>query len=99
MIIIDSLPAQIQVPKHSSETEGLTFALFGPEGEAFSTDVVGVDGLHYKVLVDKEIKEGTYRYQVQKDNHIIEVGILKYNKPSQDNKTYEGVSDSVVYYE
>lgn len=62
MIIIDSLPTQIQVPKHSSETENLTFSIFGPEGEAFSTDVVKVDGLHYAVLVDKEIKEGSYRY-------------------------------------
>lgn len=62
MIIIDTIPAQIQVPKHSSETEGLSFSIFGPEGEAFSTDVVKVDGLHYAVLVDKEIKEGSYRY-------------------------------------
>lgn len=99
MIIIDSLPAQIQVPKHSSETQNLTFSIFGADGEVFTTDALRVDGLHYAVLIDKEIKEGTYRYQVQKGNHIIELGILKYNKPSQDNKTYEGVSDSVVYYE
>lgn len=62
MIIIDSLPTQIQVPKHSSETEGLTFSLFGTEGEVFTTDVLKVEGLHFKVLIDKEIKEGTYRY-------------------------------------
>ena len=62
MIIINNLPAQIQVPKHSPETEGLTFSLFGPEGEAFTTDILKVDGLHYAVLIDKEIKEGCYRY-------------------------------------
>ena len=62
MIIINNLPAQIQVPKHSSETEGLTFTLFGAEGEAFTTDILEVDGLHYAVLIDKEINEGCYRY-------------------------------------
>ena len=98
MIIIDSLPAQIQVPKHSSETEGLSFSLFGAEGEVFTTDALEVDGLHYAVLIDKGINEGAYRYQVQKDNHIIEVGLLKYKKPSQDSKTYEGDS-KVVFYE
>ena len=98
MIIIDSLPAQIQVSKHSSETEGLTFALFGPEGEAFTTDVVGVDGLHYKVLIDKEIKEGTYRYQVQKNNRIIEVGILRYTTQKQRD-VYETTNTDVIYYE
>ena len=97
MIIIDSLPAQIQVPKHSSETENLTFALFGAEGVAFTTDVVGVDGLHYKVLIDKEIREGTYRYQVQKDNHITEVGILRYTTQKQRD-VYETTNTDVVYY-
>ena len=62
MIIINNLPAQIQVPKHSSETEGLTFTLFGAEGEAFTTDDLKEDGLHYAVLIDKKIIEGTYRY-------------------------------------
>ena len=90
MIIIDTIPAQIQVPKHSSETEGLSLSLFGTDGEVFTTNVLKVDGLHYAVLIDGEIKEGTYRYQVQKDNHNIEVGLLKYKKPSQDDKTYEG---------
>ena len=98
MIIIDTIPAQIQVPKHSSETEGLSFSLFGAEGEVFTTDALEVDGMHYKVHIVKEIKEGTYRYQVQKDNHIIEVGLLKYKKPSQDDKTYEG-EICVVFYE
>lgn len=55
MILIDNSPAQIQVPKHSSETEGLSFSLFGAEGEVFTTDVLRVDGLHYAVLIDKEI--------------------------------------------
>ena len=99
MIIIDSLPAQIQVPKHSSETENLTFSIFGTEGEVFTTDVLKVDGLHYAVLIDSEIKEGSYRYQVQKDNHIIEVGLIKYKKPSQTNGVYEGKDAVVVYYE
>ena len=99
MIIIDSLPAQIQVPKHSSDTENLSFAIFGAEGEVLMTDAIKVDGLHYAVLIDSEIKEGTYRYQVQKDNHIIEVGLMKYKKPSQTNGDYEGESDVVVYYE
>lgn len=98
MIIIDSLPVQIQVPKHSSETENLTFSIFGAEGEVFTTDALKVEGLHYAVLIGKEIKEGAYRYQVQKDNHIIEVGLLKYKKPSQDGKTYDGES-KVVFYE
>lgn len=62
MIIIDSIPAQIQVPKHSPETEGLTFSIFGAEGEVFTTDNVTIDGLHYAVLIDKEIPEGGYRY-------------------------------------
>ena len=97
MIIIDNIPAQIQVPKHSSETEGLTFALFGTEGEAFSTDVVKVDGLHYKVLINNEIQEGTYRYQVQKDNHIIEVGFLRYTTQKQ-REVYETTNTDVVYY-
>ena len=99
MIIIDNLPTQIQVPKHSPETEGLSFSLFGDEGEVFTTSVVKVDGLHYAVLVDKEILEGTYRYQIQKDNHIVEVGLLKYKKPSQTDEVYEGESDVVVYHE
>ena len=98
MIIIDNIPAEIQVPKHSSETEGLSFAMFGTEGEVLTTDALKVDGLHYAVLINNEIKEGTYRYQVQKDNHIIEVGLLKY-KTSQTNGVYEGESDAVVYYE
>lgn len=62
MIIIDSIPTQIQVPKHSPETQNLTFSIFGAEGEVFTTDVIEVDGLHYKVHIDKEIKEGSYRY-------------------------------------
>lgn len=98
MIIIDNLPTEIQVPKHSSETEGLSFSLYGAEGEVFTIDVLRVDGLHYAVLIDGEIKEGAYRYQVQKDNHIIEVGLLKY-KTSQTNEVYEGDSNSVVFYE
>lgn len=98
MIVIDNIPSQIQVPKHSSETEGLSFAIFGPEGEVFSTNALEVDGLHYAVLVNKEIPCGSYRYQVQKDNRIVEVGLLKY-KTSQTNEVYEGVSDVVVYYE
>lgn len=98
MIIIDNIPKEIQVPKHSSETEGLSFSLFGDDGEAFMTNTLEVDGLHYAVLLDKAIKEGTYRYQVQKDNHIIEMGLLKY-KTSQTSEVYEGKSDVVVYYE
>ena len=62
MIIIDNLPTEIQVPKHSSETENLSFSLFGAEGEVFTTNALEVDGLHYKVLLNKEIKEGNYRY-------------------------------------
>lgn len=62
MIIIDNLPTEIRVPKHSSETEGLSFSLFGDDGEAFMTNTLEVDGLHYKVLINKEIKEGNYRY-------------------------------------
>ena len=62
MIIIENIPSEIQVPKHSLETEGLSFSLFGAEGEAFMTNVVGVDGLHYSVLIDREIREGAYRY-------------------------------------
>ena len=99
MIIIDNLPTKIQVPKHSSETENLSFAIFGTEGVVFTTDVLKVDGLHYAVLIDTDIQEGTYRYQVQKDNYIIEVGILKRKKTSQDDKTYEDGSDTVVFYE
>lgn len=97
MIIIDSLPTQIQVPKHSAETEGLSFSIFGPEGEAFSTDVVKVDGLHYSVLIDGEINEGTYRYQVQKDNHIIELGFLRYTTQKQ-KEVYETTNTDVIYY-
>lgn len=99
MIIIDSLPTEIQVSKHSSEIEGLSFSLFGTEGEAFTTNVIEVDGLHYKVSINKDIREGTYRYQVQKDNHIIEVGLLKFKQPSQTNEVYEVGSNTVVYYE
>ena len=98
MIIIDNLPTEIQVPKHSSETEGLLFSLFGADGEAFVTNVLEADGLHYKVLLNKEIKEGDYRYQVQKDNRIVEIGLLKY-KTSQTNEVYEGESSVVIYYE
>ena len=98
MIIIDNLPTEIQVPKHSSETDGLSFAIFGAEGEVFTTDALEVDGLHYKVLLNKEIKEGDYRYQVQKDNRIVEIGLLKY-KTSRTNEVYEGESAVVVYYE
>lgn len=98
MIIIDNLPTQIQVPKHSSETENLSFSLFGVTGEVFTTDNVSVEGLHYAVLIDGEIPCGTYRYQVQKDNRIVEMGLLKY-KTSQTNEVYESDSKSVVYYE
>ena len=98
MIIIDSLPAQIQVPKHSSETDNLTFSVFGAEGEVFTTDALKVDGLHYAVLIDKEIKEGSYRYQVQKDNHIIEVGILRYTTQKQ-REVYETTNSDVIYYQ
>lgn len=62
MIIVENIPAQIQIPKHSSETEGLSFSLFGAEGEVFMTEALEVDGLHYKVLLNKEIKEGNYSY-------------------------------------
>ena len=62
MIIIDSLPTQIRVSKHSSETENLSFSLFGAEGEVFTTDALKVDGLHYAVLINKEFQEGIYRY-------------------------------------
>ena len=62
MIIIDSIPTQIQVPKHSSETQNLTFSIFGAEGEVFTTADIKVDGLHYAVLIDKDIQEGSYRY-------------------------------------
>lgn len=98
MIIIDNLPTEIQVPKHSSETENLSFAIFGTEGEVFTTDVIEVDGLHYKVLLNKEIKEGNYRFQVQKDNHIIEVGILCYTTQKQRD-VYETTNTDVIYYE
>lgn len=98
MILIDNLPAQIQVPKHSLETEGLSFSLFGAEGEIFTTDVLKVDGLHYAVLIDKEFQEGTYRYQVQKGNHIIEVGILRYTTQKQRD-VYETTNTDVIYYE
>lgn len=98
MVVIDNIPVEIQISKHSSETENLSFSLFGAEGEVFTTDALKVDGLHYAVLINKEIQEGTYRYQVQKDNHIVEVGLLKYKKPSQDDKTYEG-EIRVVFYE
>lgn len=98
MIIIDTIPTQIQVPKHSSETENLSFAIFGTEGEVFTTDVIEVDGLHYKVLLNKEIKEGTYHYQVQKDNHIIEVGILRYSAQKQRD-VYETTNTDVIYYQ
>lgn len=97
MIIIDNIPAQIQVPKHSSETEGLTFSLFGADGEVFTTVNVTIDGLHYAVLVDTEINEGSYRYQVQKDNHIIEVGILRYTTQEQ-KEVYETTNTDVIYY-
>lgn len=98
MILIDTIPTEIQVPKHSSETEGLSFSLFGAEGEAFTTNVVGVEGLHYSVLIDREIREGAYRYQVQKDNHIIEVGILRYTSQKQRD-VYETTNSDVIYYE
>lgn len=98
MILIDTIPTEIQVPKHSTEIDSLTFSLFGAEGEVFTTNTLEVDGLHYKVLLDKAIKEGTYRYQVQKDNRIVEIGLLKY-KTSQTNEVYVGESNSVVYYE
>ena len=62
MIIIDSIPTQIQVPKHSSETQNLTFSIFGAEGDVFTTDALEVDGLHYAVLINEEIQEGSYRY-------------------------------------
>lgn len=98
MIMIYSFPTQIQVPKHSSETQNLTFSLFGAEGEVFTTDALEVDGLHYKVLIDKDIKEGTYRYQVQKDNRILEVGLLRYTTQKQ-REVYETTNTDVIYYE
>ena len=98
MIIIDSLPAQIQVPKHSSETENLTFSIFGPEGDVFTTDVLKVEGLHYAILIDTDIQEGVYRYQVQKENHIIEVGLLRYTTKKQRD-VYETTNTDVIYYE
>lgn len=98
MIIIDNLPTKIQVPKHSSETENLSFAIFGTEGVVFTTDVLKVDGLHYAVLIDTDIQEGAYRYQVQKDNHIIEVGILRYTTQKRRD-VYETTNTDVIYYE
>ena len=98
MIIIDNLPTKIQVPKHSSETENLSFAIFGTEGVVFTTDVLKVDGLHYAVLIDTDIQEGTYRYQVQKDNYIIEVGILRYTTQKRRD-VYETTNTDVIYYE
>lgn len=98
MIIIDTIPTQIQVPKHSSETEGLSFSLFGNEGEVFTTNILEVEGLHYKVAIDKEIPCETYRYQVQKNDRIVEMGLLKY-KTSQTSEVYEGDSNPVVFYE
>ena len=98
MILIDNLPTEIQVPKHSSETENLSFSIFGAEGGVFTTDVIEVDGLHYKVLINDKINEGTYRYQVQKDNHIIEVGILRYTTQKQRD-VYETTNTDVIYYE
>lgn len=98
MIIIDTIPTEIQIPKHSSETENLTFSIFGADGEVFTTDALKVDGLHYAVLVDVEINEGSYRYQVQKDNHIIEVGILRYTTQKQRD-VYETTNSDVVYYQ
>lgn len=98
MIIIDNLPTEIQVPKHSSETEGLSFSLFGPEGEVFTSNALEVDGLHYKVPINKGIQEGTFRYQVEVNNKVLEVGFLCYTTQKQRD-VYETTKTDVIYYE
>lgn len=100
MILIDTLPAQIQVPKHVQSNGKKRVVLYDSvRKDVFTTDSVSVEGLHYKVLIDAEIVEGTYRYQVEENNKVLEVGLLKFKKPSQDGKTYEGGSDTDVFYE
>lgn len=100
MILIDTIPAQIQVPKHIQSNGNMRVVLYDSVGkDVFTTDSVSIDGLHYKVLLDSEIEQGMYRYQVEEDNKVLEVGFLKYKKPSQDDKTYEGGGNTVVYYE
>lgn len=100
MILIENLPTEIQIPIHLQSNGVKRVVLYNSVGkDAFTTDSVSVDGLHYKLLLDGMIEEGTYRYQVEENNKVLEVGLLKYKKPSQDEETYEDVSDEVLYYE
>lgn len=100
MILIDNIPTEIQIPIHLQSNGEKRVVLYNSVGkDVFMTDSVSVVGLHYKVLIDVEIEEGKYRYQVEENNKVLEVGLLKYKKPSQDEKTYEDFSNEVLYYE
>lgn len=98
MIIIENIPSEIQIPIHLQSNGKKRVVLYDSVGkDVFTTDSVIIDGLHYKVPIDGNIDEGTYRYQVEVENKVLEVGLLKY-KTSQTSEVYEGKND-VVYYE
>lgn len=99
MIIIDSLPTEIQIPIHLQSNGEKRVVLYDSVGkDVFTTNTVSVEGLHYKVLIDGEIEEGTYRYQVEENNKVLEVGFLRYSTQKQRN-VYETTNIDVVYYE
>ena len=99
MIIIDTLPTQIQVPIHVQSNGNMRVVLYDSVGkDVFTTDSVSIDGLHYNVLLDSEIEQGMYRYQVEEDNKVLEVGFLRYTTQKQRD-VYETTNTDVIYYE
>lgn len=99
MIIIDSLPTEIQIPIHLQSNGEKRVVLYDSVGkDVFTTDSVSIDGLHYKVLLDSEIEQGMYRYQVEESNKVLEVGFLRYTTKKQ-KEVYETTNTDVVYYQ
>lgn len=98
MILIDNIPSEIQIPIHLQSNGEKRVVLYDSVGkDVFMTDRVSIDGLHYRVLVDGEIEQGTYRYQVEEDNKVLEAGFLRYTAQKQRD-VYETTSTNVIYY-
>lgn len=98
MILIDNIPSEIQIPIHLQSNGVKRVVLYDSVGkDVFTTDSVSVDGLHYAVLIDGEIEEGAYRYQVEENNKVLEVGFLCYTTQKQRD-VYETTNTDVIYY-
>lgn len=99
MIIIDNIPSEIQIPIHVQSNGIIRVVLYNSVGkDVFTTDIVSVEGLHYKLLIDGEIERGTYRYQVEENNKVLEVGFLRYTTQKQRD-VYETTNTDVIYYQ